>query len=247
VRSAFKTCVSLLPLAATGCSGAADIPATPDLSGLIANYNQPDGQVNASLARTVVSDTPPELEAALRATGVIASSVNDASTDTTPNKGSGVRLQGSINVDLRCPGALNNPVYDPATNGTASLTFAIADTKIKRTFGGVADHCVLSSMVAGTSVRTQLDGNIAFDMGNDIGIGQHWSGTLLAYLPGQLEVAGYTFTSVSARFTSDQLEHLVRLDDGTFVILTFNSTGVTVRDKDGTWLCPSDGSTCTQG
>jgi hypothetical protein len=232
-----------------GCGGAADIPATPDLRGLISDYDSPDGELDATRAAMVLADAPPmpELAAGLRSTGLIAGHVNDASTDTAPSKGSGVRLQGSVTIDFRCPGQLDNPDYDPAVNGTGTLTLAVADTRIKRTIGGHADACVLEGYIGTAPARIQLDGNIAFDLGHDIGIGQRWSGRLLAYLPGQLEVEGYTFKSISARFTEDELEHLIELSDGTFVVLTLNASGISVRDKSGTWYCPSDQTPCTHG
>jgi len=235
--------------AALGCGGAADIPETPDLRTLISNYDAPNGELDATRAAAVVADAPPmpQLAAGLRSTGLIASHVNDASTDTTPSKGNGVRLQGSVDVEVRCPGQLGDPDYDPAVNGTASLTLAIADTRIKRTFGGHADACVLKGYIGTAPARIQIDGNIAFDLGRDIGIGQRWSGRLLAYLPGQLEVEGYTFKSISARFTDDVLEHLIQLGDGTFVVLTLDASGVSVRDKSGSWYCPSDQTPCTHG
>jgi hypothetical protein len=231
-----------------GCSGAADIPGTPDLRALISSYDQPDGELDATRAAAVLADAPPmpELAAGLRSTGLIASHVDDASADTAPNTGKGVRLQGSIQVEFRCPGELGTPDYDPSVNGSATLTIAVADTRIRRTFGGRADACVLKGDLGGLPARVELDGDIAFDLGHDIGIGQGWSGRLLAYLPGQLEIAGYTFRSVSARFTDKQLEHLIQLGDGTFVVLTLNASGLGVRDKDGTWYCPSQ-TTCTRG
>jgi hypothetical protein len=239
----------VLPLAAVACGGAANIPVTPDLSGLIANYDQPDGQLDSTLAGQVIADAPPmpELAAGLRATGLIAGSVNDASTEETPQKGKGVRLQGSIDVTIRCPGDLASPVYDSTTNGTATVTLALENSAIKRTFGGEANGCVLRSQIGQTAVRIVVDGNIAFDLGGDIGIGQRWSGRLLAYLPGELDVAGYVFQSVSARFDNATLEHLVRLANGTYVVLVFTDAGLSIRDKDGSWYCPSGGTTCTRG
>jgi hypothetical protein len=232
-----------------GCGGAADIPETPDLRTLISNYDAPDGDLDATRVAAVLAAAPPmpELAAGLRSTGLIASHVDDVSTDTAPSSGRGVRLQGSVKVEVRCPGELDNPDYDPAVNGTATLTLAVADTRIRRTFGGHADACVLKGSIAGQPARIRLDGNIAFDLGRDVGVGQRWSGRLLAYLPGELEVGGYTFRSVSARFTDDQLEHLIELDDGKFVILTLNASGLGLRDKNGTWVCPTGQTTCTRG
>jgi hypothetical protein len=245
----FNACVPLVALAAVGCGGAADVPATPDLRALIASYDAPNGELDSTQAGTVIANAPPmpELAAGLQATGLVAGSVNTASTDNTTQTSSAVRLQGSINVDFRCPGDLTQPVYDPATNGSASLTFAVQDNLIKRAFGGTADNCVLLGYVGANTVSVHLQGTIAFDLGSDIGIGHRWSGRLLAFLPGELTVGSFTFTSLSARFTQDMVEYLVHLDDGTNVVLTFTSSGLSVRDKSGSWFCPSGQTTCNRG
>ncbi len=248
VRLRLQACAGLLPLAALGCGGAASVPATPDLQSLIASYNTPDGVLDGTRAAQVIANAPlmPELAAGLRATGIIADDVNTASTDSSPHSGTGVQLQGSVQLDFRCPGELDQPDYDPSVNGSASLTIAVQNSLIKRTFGGSANACVLRGYVGTHAVRVQLDGTIAFDLGHDIGIGQRWSGRLLAYIPGEIDIEGYTLRSISARFTPDMLEHLVVLDDGTTVVLVFTDSGLTVRDKDGTWVCPTGQSTCTQ-
>lgn len=242
-----KTTGLLFALAVSGCGGAAEIPATPDLASLIRSYDAPDGELDETRAAEVLADAPPmpELAAGIRSTGIVADDVNAASSDTSPKKGSGIKLQGSVQINARCPGELTDANYDPAVNGSLSLTVAVADTRIRRTIGGHADSCVLKGYVGTKSVRVELDGNLAFDLGHDIGIGQRWSGQLLAYLPGKLEVEGYTFQSISARFTADRVEHLIRLADGTAVVVIFTDTGLTVRDRDGAWVCPS-GGTCTR-
>jgi hypothetical protein len=249
LKSYFALCPALLSLAAVGCGGAADIPPTPDVRALLASYDAPDGELDATRAGMVIADAPPmpELAAGLRATGFIADDVNTASHDSEPQTGAGVRLQGSVRLQIRCPGDLGTPNYDPSVNGSASITIAVADSRIKRTFGGQADGCVLRGMVGDNAVRIQLDGRVVFDLGGDVGIGQRWSGKLFAYLPGELEVGSFSFQSISARFTPEQVEHLVRLDDGTSVILTFTASGISVRDKSGTWYCPTGQNTCSRG
>jgi hypothetical protein len=218
------------------------------LSGLAASYNAPSAELDAAVAASVLADAPPmaELAAGFRAGQFIASkSVDDTGSDTTPTRGQGIRLQGSLKVDVRCPGFLDTPVYDPSVNGSASLTLAVENTRIRRTFGGQADNCTLRGYIGTQSAEVHINGTIAFDLGQDIGLGQHWSGRLLAYLPGELDVGDYTFQSVSARFTSDKIEHLIVLTDGTTVVLTYTDAGISVRDKDGVWLCQT-GETCAR-
>jgi hypothetical protein len=248
VKVGFLAWALALPAGACGCSGAADIPTTPDMSAIVASYEKPTASLDSTAAESALANGPPldVLSAGFLATDYLIGGVNDASSDAAPSKGSGIRLQGGLNVTVRCPGPdITNPVYDAATNGTATVTLAVDDTRIHQTFAGVAHSCVLGATVRGRTVSIVIDGAIAFDLGRDIGIGQRWSGELLASLPGTLDVDTYSFQSVSALFTPDRFDHLLKLSDGTTVVLELTATGTTVRDRDGTWDCPS-GQACTR-
>jgi hypothetical protein len=237
----------LLALATPACGGAADIPETPDLRELLQNYQRPTAALDGSNVDAVLNRAPnlKELAAGFDAAKYIPSEVDYASNSTSPKTGSRLRLQGSLKLDVRCPGERLDPVYDEQVNGSVSLTIAVANNRILRSMGGDARACVLQSSIQGVLVRTVIDGPIAFDLGNDIGIGQYWSGELLASLPGELRVGDYVFESVSARFTQGRFQHLVRLEDGSTVVLELSREGVTIRDGAGVWVC-AEGLSCAK-
>ena len=241
----------LLLLSTVACSGAADIPSTPDLSELLQNYDHPTASLDESTVAQAVESTPSlkELAAGIEAADyILGDNVDSASTTASGSSGTRLRLQGSISLHVRCPGELSEPNFDEAVNGSISFTLALADNRIRRSFGGEAKACVLQGKLAGKPARITLDGPIAFDIGGDVGVGRRWSGELLASLPGELNVAGIEFKSISARRTADgTFQHLVRMPaDNKTVVLELNvDDGITVRDGSGVWFCAT-GEPCAR-
>ena len=239
--------VCLLALGASACGGAADIPETPDLRELLQSYERPTAALDGSNVDAVLTLAPNlrELAAGFDAAKYLPKEVDYASSSTAPKTGSRLRLQGSVRLDIRCPGERSDPVYDEAVNGAVSLTIAVAESRILRSMGGEANNCVLQGTLQGVPVRIAIDGQIAFDLGSDIGIGQYWSGELLASLPGELRVGDYVFQSISARYTKGRFQHLVRLDDDSTIVLELSNEGITVRDGSGVWFC-AEGKSCAK-
>lgn len=230
-----RVCSSIFALCTLGCGGPADIPSTPDLTELTEAYERPTALLDAPAVQAALATMPPlaELAAGFRAGRFPA---DDLDTASEPARHAGsLRIQGSIRVTFRCPGALSEPSFDPALNGSVSLTLAIAENRIRRTFGGTAERCIVHHEILGERVRIEIDGIVAFDVGRDLGLGEGFSGNLLANFE-RLNVAGRDFQDVSARFTEGRLEHLFTFDGGTFVA-SLSDSGVTIRDGRGIWLC----------
>ena len=242
--------VCLVALSTVACSGAADIPATPDLRALLQEYQRPTASLDGSTVNEALKSAPPnvrQLAAGLEALKYVVKNVDYASGNTTaPNAGGRLRLQGSLRLDIRCPGERTDPVYDETINGSVSLTAAVADNRILRGLGGEANACVLQGTVQGITVRVELDGPIAFDLGGDIGVGQYWTGELLASLPGTLTIAGSEFRSISARLTQGRFQYLVNLPDKAgSIVLELSDAGITIRDGVGVWFC-AEGQSCAK-
>ena len=229
------------------CSGAADIPNTPDLRSLLESYERPTASIDATGAATALQSVPQleELAAGFRAAEYVMGNVDQAISTSSARTGERIRLQGAIGLQVRCPGDAGNPVYDESVNGSVSLTLAVAENRILRSFGGEAKACVLSGNVRGFPVRIVLDGSMAFDVGGDIGLGQRWSRELLASMPGTLSVAGYEFRSVSGRLTQGKFQYLLTIDGEKTVVLQLGDDGITVRDNGGVWFC-APGEPCAQ-
>lgn len=246
VRASLLAC-SLAAAGAVACSGAADIPDTPDLRALLASYDSPTARLDATTAAATLQSSPSleTLAAGFHAAEYVMGNVDHASSTSANSAGERVRLQGALGLHIRCPGDGGNPNYDESVNGSISLTLAVADNRIRRSFGGQAKACVLEGSLLGHSARVVLDGPLLFDVGRDIGIGQGWSGELLASLPGTLTVEGYEFRSISGRLSDGQFQYLVTLGDGSTAVLQLGDDGITIRDNGGVWFC-KEGQPCAE-
>jgi hypothetical protein len=237
----------LVAVSAVACGGAADVPDTPDLRELLASYERPTASLDATAVTDALNSVPnfQELAAGIQAVRYVTGEVDYASRSPSSKAGSRIRLQGSLGLKLRCPGERSDPLYDETINGSLSLTLAVADNKIRRSMGGQANGCVLQGTLNGQPARIKIDGEVAFDLGGDIGLGDPWGGELLASLPGELRVGDYTFQSVSGRLHAGRFQHLVRLPNGTTIVLELSDSGITVRDALGVWLCAA-GESCAK-
>jgi hypothetical protein len=237
----------LVAMSVVACGGAADIPDTPDLRELIREYETPTASLDATSAARALHDAPAldQLSTGfLAAQRVLKDDVDRASDSSSGSTGSRIRLQGSIGLQVRCPGDADAPQYDANVNGSVSLTLAISDNRIRRSFGGDARGCVLQGTRLGRTFRVVLDGPLAFDLGSDLGIGQRWSGRLLASLPGTLTVEGHEFRSLSGLLVDGVFQYLVNLDGvGTVVLQLGGDDVITVRDGNGVWFC-REGQPC---
>jgi len=216
---------------------------------LLASYTAPTAALDETSAARALKTSPTleelqQLSAGFQAAESIMDDVDQASSSSSSSTGSRIRLQGSIHLQIRCPGELGNPSYDDKVNGSISLTLAVADTRIRRSFGGEANACVLRGTLLGSDAKIELDGPIAFDVGNDIGIGSRWSGEFLAQLPGTLSVLGHEFHGVTGRFTQGRFQYLVTLAEGTVVLQLSGDGGITILDRAGAWLC-REGEPCS--
>jgi len=240
-------------LSAVSCGGAADIPETPDLRELLQSYERPTADLDAATVADALSEALKaapnlkELAAGVQAAKLVLGDVNYASDTSSTKTSSRLRLQGSIGLTIRCPGERTDPVYDESINGSLSLTLAVAENRILRSMGGQAKACVFQGTLRGFPARIQLDGDVAFDLGGDVGVGQRWTGELLATLPGELTVAGIVFKSVSARLHNGRFQHLVTLPstEKTIVLELSDDAGISIRDGSGVWFC-GEGQSCAR-
>jgi hypothetical protein len=237
--------LGVLPSAA-GCSGAADIPATPDLAGLVADYDSPSAMLEGSEAVVeALAQAPPlaELVAGFRSAGYVLDGVEGANTVTGKHAGARLRLQGAVHVTLRCPGTGDSPVFDAATNGSVSLTIAVAENSIRRDIGGEAVKCSLKGELLGLPIPVMVDGPIAFDLGRDLSLGQRWDGQLLISLGGELKIGDrISLKNLSARFNDSRFEHLLHLPNGSTIVIGVSSDGIRVQGRNGSWICTTSDS-----
>jgi hypothetical protein len=235
----------LTPLLAA-CTGAADIPDTPDLRKLAAQYEHPTATLDQTTVVSTLGQMPKlsELVAAFRAAGYTTDAVNTSSEDATTGSTRNLRFQGGIHVTIRCPGELADPSYD--ANGSISLTLGVEENLIKRGIGGTADHCVLRGVQLGQPIRVEIDGPFSLDLGRDIGLRQRWSGRLLMYMSGTISTPNLTLTRLSARWDEDKLEYLYEGTDGRTVVAVVTAEGkISIEDSGGEWGC-TDNQTCVR-
>lgn len=236
-------------LLGTACSGAADIPDLPDLTSLRAEYDHPSGTVDETAVVEVLEDAP-DLEALAAGFGSLnlaSDGVNEASEAGGARTGSGIDLQGSVRVNIRCPGELTEPVYDAAQNGSLALTLGVESSRILRGIAGNASHCRARHAFFGRTVRSEINGPFALDLGGDLGLGQRGSARLLFSLDGEITIEDVQFTRVTGRVSRESFESLFTLPDGNTVVLAVLAEGVIgVRDQQGTWACNTTDLRCSR-
>jgi len=240
-----------LTLLAVVCStllacGGADIPNTPDLSTLQGEFEHPTAVLDETSVGEALLQMPSlrQLAAGFRAAGTTTDNVNTADEQAASGAGSRLNIQGSIKVNVRCPGGLDERSFGP--NGSIDLTIGVERNLIKRGIAMMAHDCVMRGDVLGTPVRVAIDGPIYMDLGRDLGLRQRWVGRLLMLITGSIDIEGLAVENLAARWTSDTFEYLFRIpSEDTWVIAAMGADGtVSVRDSQQTWSCP-DGSTCS--
>jgi hypothetical protein len=230
-------------LGVLACSGVAPIPDTPDLTELQARYDHPTAVLDATSIEDTIRRVPnfEDLAVGLRATHYAIEGLDRAGESIGDRKAEGIRIQGTVDVGLRCPGMLGS--QDDEVNGTLSLTIGVAESRIRRGVHGVARHCVLRGERTRTPLRVEVEGPVDFDLGRDLPIGERWAGRLLAVVAGSITIEGVAFRNVCARFTSELLEFLYERQDGTTVVFQLTDEGLALRDAEQIWICP-DGQPC---
>jgi hypothetical protein len=240
MRSNLLTCIAFAA-SLSACSSAAEIPDTPDLRPLNRDYDFPTAVLDPASADSALAEMPTlgRLAAGIRSSGYATRGVDEAGGSSSKKDEDRVlNIQGSIRVTLRCPGELDDPVFDTAENGSISLTIGVAESRIRRGVGGVAENCVLRGEELGVPIRVAIDGPIAFDLGRDLSIRDRWAGRLLMVIRGSITIGDLELSDLSARFTAEKFEYLFRLTDGTFIIAEITTDNIiTIRDRDFTWLC----------
>jgi hypothetical protein len=227
-------------LGVLGCSGVARIPDTPNLEELQSRYDHPTAVLDAANVGDTIRQVPQlgDLRAGFRATRYAIDGVDRANETVGDRAAEGIRIQGTVDVTLRCPGMAGST--DIAANGILSLTIGVAESQIRRGMHGLARHCVLPGERVDTPLRVVVDGPVDFDLGRNLQLGQHFIGRLLVVIAGSITIESVPFRHVSARVTSDLLEFLYELDDGTTVVLQITDEGVAIRDREGIWICSGE-------
>jgi hypothetical protein len=236
----FGICSTLL-----ACGGA-DIPNTPDLSALQAQFEQPTAALDETGVGEALLQMPSldQLSAGFRAAGSTTDNVNTADAQAGSAAGSRLNIQGSIKVNVRCPGGLEGPSFGP--NGSIDLTLGVERNLIKRGIAMMANDCVMRGDVLGTPVRVTIDGPVYMDLGGDLGLRQRWAGRLLMLITGTIDIQGLVLENLAARWTSDKFEYLFRLPGvDRWVIAAVTAEGaISIHDSRGTWSCPA-GQACS--
>ena len=229
------------------CGKEAEVPEAAGLGELSGEYDAPSADLDQTSVREVV-DAFPELErlvSGLRSTEGVIDQLDEATESAEERSNEGVRLRGKLVVKRRCPGNLEEPRYDEEENGSVTLTLGVLQSSVRRAIIGDANACKLSTTIAGRRVPVELDGPMLIDLGEDFRLSEGWNGErLLISMPGRVTVDGFTFEGVTARITPDRVEHLIRLNDGSTVVVSLTSDAVSVRDRDETWTCSRTGGPC---
>ncbi len=237
----------LLGVCATALAcGPADVPETPDLSTWEGDFENPTAVLDQTSVSQALRDMPSlgQLAAGFRAAGGTTDSIDTADQQAASGSGSRLNIQGSIKVNVRCPGGLDVPAF--GSNGNIDLTLGVEKNLIKRGVAMRANDCVMRGNVFGTPVRVEIDGPMLMDLGRDLGLRQRWVGRLLMVIVGTIDIEGLKLDNLAARWDKETFEYLFRLpSDNTWVIASVAADGaISVRDSKTTWSCP-DGTSCS--
>ena len=135
-----------LAFSLSACGGPADVPDTPDLSGVIEQYRNPTAVLDPASADSALAEMPQlgRLAAGLRASGYATNTVDEAGRSSSrKDEDKALDIQGTIRVNIRCPGELDDPLYDADTNGTLDVTIGVDESRVRRGVRGRATNCVL--------------------------------------------------------------------------------------------------------
>jgi hypothetical protein len=235
-----------LALNALACAGPTEVPETPDLRALLAEYQAPSATLDAETVSEAFATAPniQTLAAGFNTVSAVTPGIDAASDGLERRSGSSVRIQGSLRVTVTCPGDGEEPTLDAAKNGTILLTLGVEETQVLRGIGADANGCRARPSFAGFGVRAFIDGPIAIDLGRNLGAGEG-ALQLLVSLLGEVRFGDTTFESVSGRLTQDGFESLFVLQDGSTVVLTAKGDGrLGIRDTQGFWNCSVDTLEC---
>lgn len=235
-----------LAVGVSACSAPSEVPNTPDLTYLVDQYDGPTGILDPASADSALAEMPQlgRLAAGLRASGYATNTVDEAGRSSSrKDKDNALDIQGSIRINIRCPGELEEPLYDADTNGTLDVTVGVDESRIKRGVGGRANGCVLRGDDEGVPIRVEIDGPFAFDLGRDLSIRSRWKGQLLMRIDGRITIDDLELQGLSARWTAEEFQYLFTLANGDWVIAQISLDGITIRDHDRTWFC-REGQPC---
>ncbi len=235
----------LVAACSAACTDAADIPPTPDLSSLAAEYDEPDAEVASPSSAEAILERFPELEplvGALRSLRTLIQPVDTARDTAESQGGEGIQLRGGVNVTVNCPGFEGSG----EDNGTLSFELAVNRSRILQSFWGHANHCIFGATVNDETLLAELDGDIAIDAGEDIRLGASWpAARLLLSVVGNLDIAGLALGGgLSGRVIDGRVEYLQRVEEGS-VVLFATTTGFGLRDALETWYCGTDSGACS--
>jgi hypothetical protein len=231
---------------AFGCAEATDIPDVPDLQALQRAYDEPSAALDSAVVSEVLEAFPAlqPLAAAFSAAGPLIDRIEDARSTAGRRANSAIELRGSLSLNLPCPGHETEVAFNEALNGYFAVELAVRESQIRRTFWATARRCVLRGMIATVPLAVEIDGAFAFDVGADIPLRGTWQrGRTLIVADGTVTFDDFALRQVSARFGEGSFEYLYELSGGT-VVLQLSGEGVSIRGRDGTWLCGEEITTC---
>jgi hypothetical protein len=233
-------------LNALACAGPTEVPDTPDMRALLAEYQEPNATLDAETVAEAIATAPniQTLAAGFNAVTAVQPGIDAANAGLERRSDAAVRIQGSLRVTVTCPGDGEEPTLDAAENGTILLTLGVEETQILRGVSATANGCRARPSFAGFGVRVFIDGPIEIDLGKNLGRGEG-ALQLLISLRGEVRFGDTTFESVSGRFTQEGFESLFVLQDGSTVVLVAQGDGVVgIRDAQGFWSCSLDTLEC---
>lgn len=247
-----------------GCGDSFTLPPSPDMSALVATYQNPTGTIDPTQLAQIMSDAQmkiaqlhPEWLPDLVATALtrLRSRLADSGLSTDPTETANHDTQ-SIDAVLTimqiCKGWADpiGPV-DAAQNGSFQFTAVVEDGRVRQTMGGTASMCdarlqptnnvVLSTII---DIKAFLDGTLNLYLYS--GLPTSVADTdVLVQVMGQIGTMGSIVSgSFDFHLIYPNVEVSLTRPDGN-IIVSVGLSGVTLRGQNATYQCNSALQTCT--
>lgn len=232
--------VALALLAIAACADEAE-PQPPDLARIVQAYEAPDAELDAAQVQQLVAAAQPMLSAARVASGFefLVASIDSTKQGLEARGLDGtLELEGSATVRSICPGLTADGIVDETTDGFIELVVPIEDAALGPVAFGSAQHCRF-----GQPVRAQLDGPIAIHFGAPLAFGTPITPTPIVRIDGVLAIEGVPpLAGLDVRLPAPGItEARIVLPTGATAVLVVSDTSFGVRERRGTWQCPTQG------
>jgi hypothetical protein len=250
--------------ASAACTAAPEPPAPPQqVLALSLRYDRPTASLDRASARRIADRTLPQYAAleALRGLTFLRDVVAQGTKPDGDRADLALDVQGTLAVHAPCPGWSRARATDEAETGFIDLVIGVDGSRVQRAFTGRATGCRFSAQRGSERGKVTASMALELDLGRDLGLGEHVPSLLLRLYELSIDIsrassdarADLALATVGDELSlriggSHVLSTLIELGplnldtQGTCLLALRDDGRLTVRGRDGEWVCSGDGS-----